>query len=32
VFRIDEESGKLAPTGSEIEVPRPVCIKFLQLP
>jgi 6-phosphogluconolactonase len=30
VFRIDERTGKLEPTGHEIEVPRPVCVKFLR--
>jgi 6-phosphogluconolactonase len=29
VFRIDPETGKLEPTGHEIEVPAPVCVKFL---
>jgi 6-phosphogluconolactonase len=29
VFRIDPETGKLKPTGQKIEVPRPVCVKYL---
>jgi 6-phosphogluconolactonase len=29
VFRIDKTSGKLTPTGDEIKVPFPVCVKFL---
>jgi 6-phosphogluconolactonase len=29
-FRINKENGTLEKTGTEIEVPRPVCIKFLQ--
>lgn len=29
VFKIDPETGKLTPTGSSIEVPMPVCVKFL---
>lgn len=29
VFRIDPSSGKLEPTGEVIEVPAPVCVKFL---
>lgn len=29
VFRIDQETGELTPTGSSIEVPTPVCVKFL---
>jgi 6-phosphogluconolactonase len=29
VFRINEKTGQLAATGSEINVPRPVCIRFL---
>ena len=28
-FRIDTDSGELTPTGSVIEIPMPVCIKFL---
>jgi 6-phosphogluconolactonase len=31
VFRIDAESGKLTPTGERVEVPMPVCVKFLPL-
>lgn len=30
VYRVDAESGGLTPTGSEIEVPTPVCIRFLE--
>jgi 6-phosphogluconolactonase len=30
-FSIDSETGLLKPTGSKIEVPRPVCIKFAYL-
>jgi 6-phosphogluconolactonase len=29
VFRIDKETGKLKATGQVIEVPSPVCVKFL---
>ena len=29
VFRIDQESGKLTPTGQVVQVPTPVCIRFL---
>ena len=29
VFKVDQASGKLEPTGSSIEVPMPVCVKFL---
>lgn len=29
VFRIDPETGKLTPTGQSLEVPKPVCVKFL---
>ena len=29
VFRIDAKSGQLTPTGQKIEVPSPVCVKFL---
>ena len=31
VFRVDQATGKLEPTGSTIEVPMPVCVKFLPL-
>ncbi|GAB4135119.1 MAG: lactonase family protein [Planctomycetaceae bacterium] len=29
VFRIDGQTGKLKPTGHSIDIPRPVCVKFL---
>jgi 6-phosphogluconolactonase len=29
VFRIDPETGRLTPTGQVVEVPSPVCVKFL---
>jgi 6-phosphogluconolactonase len=29
VFRIDPESGRLQATGQRVEVPKPVCVKFL---
>ena len=29
-FKINKESGKLDPTGFKIEIPYPVCIKFLK--
>jgi 6-phosphogluconolactonase len=29
VFRIDQETGRLRPTGQQAQVPRPVCVKFL---
>ncbi len=29
VFRIDAKSGRITPTGQTIEVPNPVCVKFL---
>jgi len=28
-FRIDNQTGKLTPVGEHIQVPRPVCVKFL---
>lgn len=31
VFRIDPKSGKLTATGQVVEVPKPVCVKFLPL-
>ena len=29
-FKINKESGKIDPTGSKIDIPYPVCIKFLE--
>jgi 6-phosphogluconolactonase len=29
VFRINQETGDLTPTGTKIDVPTPVCIRFL---
>jgi 6-phosphogluconolactonase len=29
VFRIDPQTGELKPTGQVVEVPRPVCVKFV---
>lgn len=31
-FLIDPQSGRLSPTGHHLEVPRPVCIQFVQQP
>lgn len=31
VFRIDESTGKLTPTGTSIEVGRPVCVRFMAM-
>lgn len=31
VFRIDPKTGKLAPTGHEVKIPSPVCIRMLPL-
>ncbi|CAN5852924.1 hypothetical protein BH23PLA1_BH23PLA1_13490 [soil metagenome] len=31
VFRIDEKTGQLSPVGEPVNVPSPVCIKFLQI-
>jgi 6-phosphogluconolactonase len=31
VFRIDEKTGKLTPTGKVLNVPSPVCVKFLKV-
>jgi len=31
VFRIDAETGQLTPTGEEVQVPSPTCIRFLAL-
>ncbi len=30
LFRIDKETGKLSPTGQSVNIPMPVCVKFLQ--
>lgn len=30
VFKIDEKTGMPTPTGVEVSVPKPVCVKFLQ--
>ncbi|MBX6311911.1 MAG: lactonase family protein [Isosphaeraceae bacterium] len=32
VFRIDPQTGRLEATGQTIEVPKPVCVKFVPLP
>jgi 6-phosphogluconolactonase len=29
VFSIDSESGRLTPTGQTLEIPSPVCVRFL---
>jgi 6-phosphogluconolactonase len=29
VFRIDQNTGKLTPTGTSVDVPTPTCVKFL---
>jgi 6-phosphogluconolactonase len=31
VFRIDLQTGQLSPTGSSIEVSKPVCIRFMEM-
>jgi 6-phosphogluconolactonase len=31
VFRIDKKTGRLTPTGEKVEVPGPICVKFLAL-
>lgn len=31
VFRIDQKTGELKPTGHVVDVPSPVCVKFLEL-
>lgn len=30
-FRVDADTGQLSPTGQVLEIPFPVCVKFLQL-
>jgi 6-phosphogluconolactonase len=31
IFKIDPSSGKLVPTGDTVEVPKPVCVKFVPM-
>jgi len=31
VFRIDQKTGRLTPTGKVLDVPAPVCVKFVQV-
>jgi 6-phosphogluconolactonase len=31
VFRIDPKTGRLTPTGQTLEVPSPVCVKFVAI-
>lgn len=31
IFRIDQKTGRLTPTGKVLEVPSPVCVKFLKI-
>ena len=31
IFRIDQKTGELEPTGQVVSVPKPVCVKFLEL-
>ena len=31
IFRIDQETGKLTPTGRVLDVSQPVCVKFLKI-
>ena len=31
VFSIDQQTGKLQPTGRTVEVSKPVCIKFIPI-
>jgi len=30
VFRIDQSTGRLTPTGAVMEVPRPICVRFVR--
>jgi 6-phosphogluconolactonase (cycloisomerase 2 family) len=30
-FAVDPDTGKMAPTGAKIEVPKPACVKFVTL-
>jgi len=32
VFRINTANGDLEPTGEKVSIPKPVCVKFLELP
>ena len=31
VFRINQATGELTPTGASVQVPSPVCVRFLEL-
>jgi 6-phosphogluconolactonase len=31
VFRVDQQTGKLTPTGQQVEIAAPVCVKFLAM-
>jgi 6-phosphogluconolactonase len=31
VFRIDQSTGKLTPTNASVQVPSPVCVRFLEI-
>ena len=31
IFRIDQKTGQLSPSGEVLEVPSPVCVKFLKI-
>ncbi len=30
IFRIDQKTGRLSATGQKLDVPSPVCVKFLE--
>jgi len=30
LFKVDQETGKLTPTGETISVPKPVCVLFVK--
>ncbi|WJH37438.1 lactonase family protein [Paenibacillus sp. CC-CFT747] len=31
IFRRDSETGRLTPNGKELRLPKPVCVKFMEL-
>ena len=31
VFRINQTTGELTPTGGEVKVPNPVCVRFMEV-
>ena len=30
VFRVDQQTGELSPTGTKVQIPSPMCVRFLK--